>query len=88
MSLVSAPVWNGLEDLRPVLANRLRTRCRDENELDDLIQETFLRAARYRASGGEPRRLTGWLVSIARNVQHDAISRDRRGGTIGEGFRE
>lgn len=78
MSLATAPVWNGLEDLRPVLALRLRARCRDENELDDLIQETFLRAARYRRSLGDSNKLAGWLVRIARNVQHDAHGRNLR----------
>lgn len=70
--------WGGLEELRPVLWRRLRPRCRDDHETDDLIQETFLRAARYRTTLHDPEKLRSWLLRIARNVQRDHLRRERR----------
>lgn len=79
-STTGPQAWGGLEELRPLLSKRMRASCRDEHELDDLIQETFLRAARYRASLSDPEKLSGWLLRIARNVQRDQIRRELRLG--------
>ena len=69
--------WNGLEDYRPDLRAFLARRCADENELEDIIHETYVRAVRYR-QGSRPTRLRSWLFSIARNVLLDRCrERDR-----------
>jgi RNA polymerase sigma-70 factor (ECF subfamily) len=70
--------WRGLKDLEPVLRGYLARRCRDENEIDDVIQETFLRAARYRSSLADPLRLRGWALRIASNVLNDHARREAR----------
>ncbi len=70
--------WNGLESLRPVLRRCLANRCRDESETDDIIQETLLRAARYRKSLTDPACLRPWAVRIAQNVLRDHLRSERR----------
>lgn len=67
--------WSGLEPMRPVLRSFLGSRCRDDNEVEDIIQETFIRAARYRAGLLEPGRLRAWLMRIASNVLRDTKRR-------------
>ena len=62
--------WEGLEGFRSDLRAFLARRCVDENELEDIIHETYVRAVRYR-SGSRPVRLRSWLLSIARNVLLD-----------------
>lgn len=73
------PCWRGLDDLRPTVLRFLSRRCRDEHEAEDLAQETLLRAARYRSSAGDGRRLGSWLVQIAANVLRDHAKREGRG---------
>lgn len=70
--------WHELEELRPRIRRRLARRCRDESELDDLVQETLMRAARYRGSLTDPARLGSWVVTIAGNVFHDHLQREGR----------
>ncbi|MAF67433.1 MAG: hypothetical protein CMJ84_17470 [Planctomycetes bacterium] len=70
--------WDELEALRPRVRRRLARRCRDESELDDLVQETLMRAARYRGSLTDPGRLGSWVASIAGNVFHDHLQREGR----------
>lgn len=70
--------WTGLEALRPVLRRCLASRCRDESEADDIIQETLLRAARYRKSLTDPACLRPWAVRIAHNVLRDHLRYERR----------
>ena len=70
--------WAGLEELRPVLQMYLARRCRDENEADDIIQETLLRAARYRSSLSDPERLRAWVIRIAANCLRDHLRREGR----------
>jgi len=70
--------WAGLEELRPVLQMYLARRCRDVNEADDVIQETLLRAARYRGSLSDPARLRAWVVRIAANCLRDHLRREGR----------
>lgn len=49
----------------------LSTRVRSPADADDLLQETFLRAARQLASLEDPDRAGAWLFRIARNVVLD-----------------
>ena len=70
--------WSGLEELRPLLMSYLLRRCRDENEAEDILQETLLRAARYRASLTDPARLPAWAARIAANVLADHVRREAR----------
>ena len=66
--------WDGLEEMRDGLRAFLVRHCTDENDIEDVIQETFLRAARYRR-----RRvvqcLRPWAMRIALNVLADARRR-------------
>lgn len=79
MNARSSPAsWRGLADLRPFLCRKLGGRCRDENELDDLVQETLIRAARYRDSLADPGRLESWVLRIAWNVFRDHLKREQR----------
>jgi RNA polymerase sigma-70 factor (ECF subfamily) len=70
--------WAGLEDLRPILRMYLARRCRDESEVDDVIQEALLRAARYRGTLDDPTRLRGWVLRIAANCLRDHLRREGR----------
>ncbi|MCZ6598703.1 MAG: sigma-70 family RNA polymerase sigma factor [Planctomycetota bacterium] len=69
--------WSGLEPLRPVLERYLRRRCRDDAEVEDVIQETYVRASRYRSSLTDERRLRPWAMRIALNVLTDRLHRER-----------
>lgn len=70
--------WSGLEDLRPdVRAALARHSCR-ASELDDVVQESLIRAARYRGSLTDTERLRGWVIRIALNVMRDHMRRDLR----------
>ena len=71
-------LWDGLDDLRPALNRYLARRCRDESEADDVVQETFIRASRYRRSLADPARLKAWVLRIATNVLRDHVRRERR----------
>lgn len=70
--------WAGLEELRPVLFKHARRRCRNEAEAEDIVQETFLRAARYRPALDDPARLKAWVLRIAANVHRDLMRREWR----------
>ena len=74
--------WHGLEPLRDPLRKFLAQRCRDESEADDIIQETFLRAARYRGGLAHPGRLRSWVMRIASNVFRDTAARSCRGPLV------
>ena len=71
--------WGGLEELREGLRAYLVRLCTDENDLDDAIQETFLRAARYRRHH-RVRNLRPWVMRIAQNVLADGRRRQARSG--------
>ncbi|MEQ1894535.1 MAG: sigma factor [Planctomycetota bacterium] len=71
--------WDGLEELRDGLRAYLVRLCTDENDLDDAIQETFLRAARYRRLH-HVRNLRPWVMRIAQNVLADGRRRKARSG--------
>ena len=74
--------WTGLEGLEPELRRYLRRRCRDASEADDVVQETLLRAARYRPGLVEPQRIHGWIQRIAANVLRDQRRREGRQGRV------
>jgi DNA-directed RNA polymerase specialized sigma24 family protein len=71
--------WGGLYELRECVRLYLLRLNADENDLEDTIQETFLRAARYRQRR-EVRHLRPWVLRIARNVLVDGRRRRRRAG--------
>ena len=70
--------WRGLERLEDDLRAYLCRRCRDQSEMDDVVQETLLRAARYRRSLCDPAKLRGWAMRIAANVLRDHVRRECR----------
>ena len=70
--------WSGLEGLRGRLRSFLSRHCPDENEIDDVIQETYLRAVRYRGRLSEGTRLRSWTTRIALNVLADRRRRECR----------
>jgi RNA polymerase sigma factor (sigma-70 family) len=70
--------WNGLADLRPVLLGFLTRVARGDVDVEDVAQETLLRAARYRHRLGDEERLRPWLLRIALNVLRDRVRREAR----------
>lgn len=80
-------IWNGLEELRESLRGYLGRQCVDEHELDDAVQETLLRAARYRALH-DVQCLRGWVLRIGRNVIADGRRRRFRAGQPPRGSEE
>jgi RNA polymerase sigma factor (sigma-70 family) len=71
--------WSGLEDLRPQVRAAVAHRCRGRCvEVDDVVQEALLRAARYRHSLIDPERLRAWVVRIGLNVLRDQMRRELR----------
>lgn len=70
--------WNDMETLEEPLRRFLGTRCRDDTEIDDIIQETFLRCARFRSGLRKPENLRPWAFRIAANVLLDRVRRTAR----------
>jgi len=66
--------WEGLEEMREGLRGFLARQCTDDNDVEDVVQETFLRAARYRRTH-RVRNLRPWATRIALNVLADARRR-------------
>jgi RNA polymerase sigma factor (sigma-70 family) len=81
--------WNGVGDLSGFLRRVVGPRCRDENEVDDVVQETCLRAARYRRGLADEQMLRPWAARIALNVLAARARRRREAEerTIGEAHR-
>jgi len=75
--------WSGLEELRPILRRFLLSRCRDENEVEDMVQETLIRAARYRGHLTHRDRLRSWALQIASNIFRDHLRRAVRRPMVG-----
>lgn len=73
-----AEEWQGLEELRESLRTLLASHCRDESEIDDVIQETYVRAARYRGRLTGVQSLRSWTMRIALNVLADTRRRVQR----------
>ncbi|MDF1667573.1 MAG: sigma-70 family RNA polymerase sigma factor, partial [Planctomycetota bacterium] len=61
------------KDLHSLLQRFIRSRVRDENLVDDLIQETFLRIHKNLASLKDPKKLSHWALTIARRSIADAF---------------
>ena len=57
--------WTGLAEMEPLVRVYARRRCKDSHELDDIVQETLLRAARYRPRLLDGQKLKGWTLRIA-----------------------
>ena len=80
--LASAPAaltWSQFEVHRNSLEKFLTRRCRDRHEVEDVVQESFMRAAVSQRSLRDQERLRGWLLRIAANVLADrARSEGRR----------
>lgn len=70
--------WSGLFDLMPTIRWYVTRRCGNDAEVDDVLQETLLRAARYRASLADQARLRPWVLRIAVNVLHDRARSEAR----------
>lgn len=77
--------------LQPRIRARLSRMIRDAALVEDLVQQTFLRAhqarARYEAGpGASNRAVEGWFLAIARNAALDSMRhqyrRDRRHATL------
>jgi RNA polymerase sigma-70 factor (ECF subfamily) len=79
----AAGSWAGLADLRPALRRFVSRRCRDEGEVEDIVQEALIRAWRYRASLVDAECLRPWLMRIALNVFRDHVRRERRLPRVG-----
>jgi RNA polymerase sigma factor (sigma-70 family) len=63
--------WDGLENLRAGITESLSFMCRDENTVADVVQESLLKAARYRLGLKDGRKLRAWTMSIAHNTFRD-----------------
>ncbi|MBK7874987.1 MAG: RNA polymerase sigma factor [Planctomycetes bacterium] len=70
--------WSELDLLRPQIVTFLRSKLRDDNDVEDVVQECFLRAARHRAQEGEPERLLAWLIRVAESTLQDHLRRRHR----------
>jgi len=70
--------WGGLAELAPLVRAFGVRRCADRNEVEDLVQETLLRAMDSRRRGQSPRRLEPWVLRIAANALADRGRRDGR----------
>lgn len=70
----TATVWQMLSgDLRRYFQRRVST----AEQVDDLLQETFVRIHTQRAALHTPDALRPWVYRIARSVLVDAVRRDR-----------
>ncbi|MBM3991354.1 MAG: hypothetical protein FJ298_10165 [Planctomycetes bacterium] len=70
--------WGGLAELAPLVRAFGARRCADSNEVEDLVQETLLRAMHSRRRGQRPRRLEPWVLRIAANALADRGRRESR----------
>jgi RNA polymerase sigma-70 factor (ECF subfamily) len=77
-AVASSAAWTQLVAHEPALRSWLVRRCRNASELDDVVQETLLRAARSSVRGHDPRRFSAWLARIANNTLNDWIRREGR----------
>lgn len=71
--------------LAPLIRSMALRRLGDATAADDAVQESFIRAWRYRSSYAPAQSsLSAWLVGIARNVANDMIAARVREGTAAE----
>ena len=76
--------WTGLDGQRAQLVRFLERRCPNAQEVEDVVQEALLRAARYRSSLVDDGRIEPWLRTIAGNVLADRRRRASRRRECGE----
>lgn len=72
------PMLEGLMVHFPRLEKLLRRRGRSREDVEDLIQETFLRVKQYLDDGGEIRQPEAFLVSTALNLSRDVRKHEHR----------
>ena len=72
--------WDGLAERRLRLEKKVSSWSRDKSVVDDVVQETMIRAARYRGGLREPERMDSWIDRIAWNVLKSHMSREARRG--------
>ena len=72
--------WEGLEERRARLERKVSGWSRDKSVVDDVVQETMIRAARYRSGLRESQRLDPWMERIAWNVLKSMRCREARRG--------
>ena len=70
--------WEGIEELRGGLERKVSRWSRDKSEIDDVVQETMIRAARYRSSLRDSDRMDSWMGRIAWNVLKSLRGREAR----------
>ncbi|MDP6741336.1 MAG: RNA polymerase sigma factor [Planctomycetota bacterium] len=71
--------WEGIESFCPLLRAYFGHRCRDENEAEDLLQETLIKAARSQWGVKDRTRMRGWILRVGSNVLRDHIRKVQRG---------
>ena len=71
--------WDGIENFCPLLRAYFGHRCRDENEAEDLLQETLIKAARSQWGVKDRSRMKGWILRVGSNVLRDHIRKVQRG---------
>ena len=70
---VSSPTADEMEQYRPAVTRYIRHLVRDAAEVEDLAQETFLRAHRQITTLRDTGALAGWLYQIAGHVSIDRL---------------
>ncbi len=73
-----------LEPHRDSLLRFLERRCGSRHDAEDVVQETLLRAVRYRSTPRWPARIEPWLRTIAANVLTDRRRRSHRRREVSE----
>jgi RNA polymerase sigma-70 factor (ECF subfamily) len=61
------------ERYKPLVASVLHRKLSDHRDIDDEIQETFLRACRRIHTLDDPTRFSGWIARIAVNRAHTRV---------------
>jgi RNA polymerase sigma factor (sigma-70 family) len=74
----STCAWDGLDALRTDLRRSLKRFGVCRSELDDVVQDALLRAARYRHRLTDDERLRPWVTRIAVNVLRDRMRHGMR----------
>ncbi|WP_446744594.1 RNA polymerase sigma factor [Silvibacterium acidisoli] len=70
--------------IKPKLTQFLRRLGLDKDEMDDVIQETFLRVAAYLREGDVEENLDSWVYRVARNLAMDVHRVNRRQREVGD----
>lgn len=90
--MTATDLWS---EFRTAVAGFFARRGVPSSDVDDLVQEVFLRVHRGLGSLEDDRRVAGWLFTIARNVLRDRLRRpsdEKRwalsGESIDDGLRE